>query len=328
MTDTPGRLLSLLSLLQMPREWPGSELADRLGVSTRTVRRDIERLRDLGYPVRASMGTTGGYQLVAGSAMPPLLLDDEEAVAIAVGLRTAARQPVDGIEDASVRALGKLLQVLPSRLRHRVRNLGTATLSWNMDGPVIDPEVLATVAGAATASERLRFGYVAGDGTQTRRFVEPHRLVAAGHRWYLVAYDLERGDWRIFRVDRIARPQLTGVRTPPRELPATDAVAYVRDRMYGLLPTYRADVTVQLPADAVMQRFGEQFGDVTPIDEHSCRVRSAADTLEWLAFRFVQLGCEFEVHGPPELAEHLRQLGGRVLRGVGAQISGHELPQI
>ena len=192
MSDTPGRLLALLSLLQTPREWPGSELARRLDVSPRTVRRDVDRLRDLGYPVEATLGAAGGYRLVAGSALPPLLLDDEEAVAIAVGLRAAAGTAVAGVEEASVRALGKLEQVLPSRLRHRVRTLGAATLPVGADGPVVDPEVLTALAGAAATRERVRFRYTAGDARESSRLVEPLALVPSGRRWYLVAWDVDR----------------------------------------------------------------------------------------------------------------------------------------
>ena len=186
MSNTSSRLLSLLSLLQMPRTWPGDELARRLRVSRRTIRRDVERLRELGYPVRARMGADGGYRLIAGTAMPPLLLDDEEAVAIAVGLRTAAANAVEGIEDASIRALAKLEQVLPSRLRRRVSAVSSATVPLVPlvpEGPGVDPDVLALVASAAAEGQRLRFGYLSADGVRSRRRVEPCRLVTAGRRW-------------------------------------------------------------------------------------------------------------------------------------------------
>ena len=315
MTDTPGRLLSLLSLLQTPREWPGSELAERLQVSLRTIRRDVERLRELGYPVRATMGAVGGYRLVAGKAMPPLLLDDEEAVAIAVGLRTAARHAVDGIDEASVRALTKLEQVLPSRLRHRVASLGAATVpmtAW--DGPTVDPERLTLLAGAISAHERLRFAY-----RSEERVVEPNRLVSAGRRWYLVAYDNGRGDWRVFRVDRIEEPRRTGVRVPPRQLPTDDAAEFVTRRLLTLAPTYRPVATLHAPADRVAGRLGGTFVDLEPLDEGRCLLRGHADTLEWWAMRLAVLGCEFEVHEPPELADYLRDLGARVSRSAPAR---------
>ncbi|GHH68976.1 transcriptional regulator [Kitasatospora indigofera] len=316
MTDTPARLLNLLSLLQTPREWPGSELAERLEVSPRTIRRDIERLRDLGYPVQATMGAVGGYRLVAGTAMPPLLLDDEEAVAIAVGLRAAAGHAVGGIEEASVRALAKLVQVLPSRLRHRVSTLNEATVPLlRGDGPTVDPEDLTLLAAAISNRERLRFGYRAVDGAESKRLVEPHRLVPAGRRWYLVAYDNGRDDWRIFRVDRITEPFATGVRTPPRELPAEDAAAYVAAKFSRLTPSFRAVATVHAPAEEVLRRF-PRADEVLPLDERSCRLQSREDSLEWLAMRLLMLGCEFEVHEPPELAGHLRALGARATRAT------------
>ncbi|KUL53339.1 transcriptional regulator [Streptomyces sp. NRRL F-4489] len=319
MSETSARLLNLLSLLQTPREWPGRELAERLGVTARTIRRDIERLRDLGYPVRATMGADGGYRLAAGTALPPLLLDDEEAVAIAVGLRSTAGQTVAGVEEASVRALAKLEQVLPARLRRRVATLGTATVPMpSGGGPTVDPEHLTVLAAAIANHERVRFGYRPVAGEQGRRLVEPHRLVAAGRRWYLVAYDNDRDDWRTFRVDRMAEPLATGVRTPPRELPAADAAAYVRERLRGPAALHRAEVTVHGPAEEVAARLGGPVGEVVPLDAERCRWHSAPDSLEWLAMRLVLLGREFTVHGPDELAGYLRELGGRAVRGAGA----------
>ncbi|TWP49571.1 YafY family transcriptional regulator [Lentzea tibetensis] len=304
MTDTPARLLRLLSLLQTPREWPGSELADRLEVSMRTVRRDVDRLRELGYPVEATMGALGGYRLVAGAAMPPLLLEDDEAVAIAVGLRSA--HAVEGVEEASVRALTKLEQVLPSRLRRRVSNLHAATVRVTSEDTPVDPEVLTTLAAAITNRERLRFAY-----RDEKRHTEPHRLVSAGRRWYLLAFDLERDDWRIFRVDRLSEPFPTGARITPRELPA-DAATYFTKRMYSLAPVYEMDVTLRMRADQVPDGLGE----VTPADDGTCRLRTAGDTLGWLAMRVATLGCEFVVNSPPELVEHFRELGTRVMRCV------------
>ncbi|MFC4122148.1 helix-turn-helix transcriptional regulator [Nonomuraea zeae] len=309
-----SRLLALLSLLQTPREWPGGELADRLGVSRRTIRRDVERLRDLGYPVEASMGSEGGYRLVAGMAMPPLLLDDEEAVAITVGLATAARQPVQGIEEASVRALAKLEQVLPSRLRYRVRSLSGATVPMPaIGGPEVDPEQLTVLAVAVENRERVRFGYRSNDGTAATRLVDPHRLVAAGRRWYLLGHDLDRDDWRIFRIDRIGDLRPTGARVTPREPPGEGAAAYVESRLYSLAPTYEAVVTLHTAVTEVISALGE----VTEIDERTCRLRMPADTLDWLGFRLFTLGCEFEVHEPPELAAHLRALAARLTRAAG-----------
>ncbi|MBB4918380.1 helix-turn-helix transcriptional regulator [Streptosporangium saharense] len=318
MSDTSARLLELLSLLQTPRDWPGSELAERLGVSPRTVRRDVDRLRELGYPVQATMGAAGGYRLAAGTAMPPLLVDDEEAVAIAVGLRTAASHPVDGIEEASVRALAKLEQVLPARLRHRVGALAAATVPMRtVDGPPVDPQTLVVLAGAVANRERLRFAYRAADGTETRRLTEPYRLVTAGRRWYLLAYDNDRDDWRNFRVDRIGDPLATGVRVPARVPPEQDVAAFVTGRLYSSAPTYEVVATLGLPAEEVARRLGGA-GGVEPIDERSCLLRGPADTLEWTAARLLMLGCEFEVREPPELVAYLRALGARATRAAQA----------
>ncbi|MEU7851370.1 YafY family protein [Micromonospora parva] len=317
MSDTPARLLNLLSLLQTPREWPGSELATRLGVSLRTIRRDVERLRDLGYPVRATMGAIGGYRLVAGKAMPPLLLDDDEAVAIAVGLRTAAGHAVAGIEEASVRALAKLEQVLPARLRHRVSALGAATepmLTW--DQPTVDPERLSALATAVNNQERLRFTYRRRDGVDAERVVEPYKLVSAGRRWYLVGYDNDRDDWRIFRVDRITDLRPTRNRVAARQLPASDAAAFMTEKLLELTPVYRAVVTLHAPVERMAGPLSGAGVELEPIDATSCRLRSNADTLEWLAWRLLTLGCDLEVHEPPELIARLRQIGTRATRAA------------
>jgi predicted DNA-binding transcriptional regulator YafY len=312
-----ARLLRLLSLLQTPREWPGSELAGRLGVTPRTVRRDIDRLRDLGYPVEASMGVLGGYRLVAGTAMPPLLLDDEEAVAIAVGLRTAARQPVAGIAEASLRALAKLQQVLPPRLARRVSSLTSATApSASSFASLVDPAQLTVIAGAVTARERVRFAYVANENVVSKRHVEPVQLVALGRRWYLLAFDVERDDWRIFRLDRISAALATGARFTPRVPPGGDSTEYVTQKMYDSAPTCRALATLRLPVELARARLADFAGELTAVDDGSCRWHSVEDTIDYLAFRLTLLGCEFVVHGPDELVEHLRGLGERISRSV------------
>ncbi|MEW2082333.1 transcriptional regulator [Streptomyces sp. NPDC005283] len=317
MTDTPARLLNLLSLLQTPREWPGSELAERLEVSPRTIRRDIDRLRDLGYPVEATRGAIGGYRLVAGAAMPPLLLDDEEAVAIAVGLRAGAGHAIEGIEEASVRALAKLEQVLPSRLRHRVTTLQAATIPLTRgDGATIDPQTLTVIAGTATGRERLRFGYRAGDGTETKRQVEPYRLISTGRRWYLVAYDMGREDWRTFRVDRVSEPFATGARFVPRELPTGDAAKLLGHSM-SRQPEYDIDVSFEAPAAFVAARLPEHLGAPVPTGEEMCRLRArSADSVEWLALRLALVDCEFTVHGPGRLSEYVTDLGSRLTRAA------------
>ncbi|MFC8075889.1 helix-turn-helix transcriptional regulator [Streptomyces sp. NPDC057307] len=325
MTDTPARLLNLLSLLQTPREWPGSELAERLDVSARTIRRDIDRLRDLGYPVEASRGAVGGYRLVAGAAMPPLLLDDEEAVAIAVGLRAGAGHAIEGVEEASVRALAKLEQVLPSRLRHRVSTLQAATVPLLVRGDAasVDPRTLTAIAAAITGTERLRFGYRAGDGAETKRQVEPYRLVSTARRWYLVAYDLGREDWRTFRLDRVSEPYPTGARFTPRELPTGDAAEFLSSSMSRAQSQVELDVSFAAPAEFVAARLPASVGVPEPTGPDSCRLRgSAADSLEWLALRLALVDCEFTVRQPARLIEHVRELGGRLTRAAGAAGAG------
>ncbi|QDY77253.1 helix-turn-helix transcriptional regulator [Streptomyces qinzhouensis] len=321
MTDTPVRLLNLLSLLQTPREWPGSELADRLAVSTRTIRRDIDRLRDLGYPVEATKGAIGGYRLVAGAAMPPLLLDDEETVAIAVGLRAGAGHAIEGVEEASVRALAKLEQVLPNRLRHRVTTLQNATIPLvRGDGATIDPRTLTVIAGAVSGREKLRFGYRAGDGAESKRLVEPYRLVSTGWRWYLVAYDLDRGDWRTFRVDRVSDPFATGARFAERELPMGSGAELLRATMSARSRKERdVDVSFEAPAEFVAARLPGHLGVPVPTGDLSCRLRHrSTDSVEWLAVRLALVDCEFTVHGPVELVEYVRDLGARLTRSTAA----------
>ncbi|MFJ7769053.1 helix-turn-helix transcriptional regulator [Streptomyces sp. NPDC097107] len=318
-TDTPARLLTLLSLLQTPREWPGGELADRLGVSRRTVRRDIDRLRELGYPVQATMGSDGGYRLVAGKAMPPLVLDDEEAVAIAVGLRAGAGHAVEGVDEASVRALAKLEQVLPGRLRHRVANLQAATTPLTSgDGPSIAPETLTVMASTVAGRERLRFAYRAGDGVESRRVTEPYRLVSTGRRWYLVAYDLDRDDWRTFRVDRVSEPFATGARFAPRELPTGSAAEYLRRSMQRRGDSYEIVVAFDAPAEAVAARLPQWLGTPEPTDDGaSCVLRATvSDAVEWMAVRLAMLGVDFRVREPAELVECVRGLGTRLVRAA------------
>jgi len=316
---TSSRLLSLLSLLQARREWSGGELSDRLEVSRRTVRRDIERLRELGYPVESLAGPAGGYRLRAGTAMPPLLLDDEEAIAIAVGLRTAARASVAGIEETAVRALVKLEQVLPAHLRRRVSALQSVTATPAPGGPTVDPRALTAIAAACRDAERLRFSYRGRDGARSRREVEPHSLVNLGRRWYLAAWDRRREDWRSFRVDRMSRPATTGIRFEPRELPAKDAAAYVTQSISATPTRYEARVTLHVPAERVRRSIGGQWGKLEPIDAESCEFRTGDDDLDWLALRVAALGVEFEVHEPPELVEHLRATAQRLRRATGGR---------
>jgi predicted DNA-binding transcriptional regulator YafY len=315
MLQTAARLLRLLSLLQAQADWSGQELADRLGVSTRTVRNDIDRLRSLGYPVHASSGVGGGYRLGAGAALPPLLLDDDEAVAVAVGLRTAAAGSVTGIQETSVRALAKLEQVLPSRLRHRVDALQAATVEIPAPGPTVDPEVLTVIAGACRDHQRLRFDYRGHDGSETTRTVEPHRLVHDRGRWYLVAWDADRTDWRTFRADRIRPRTPTGPRFAPREPPGGDVVTYLLRGVGAATWRFRARVRVHAPAAAIAGRLPPAVL-VEAVDEHTCIVDVGSDTPQMLAVYLGMLDADFEVGEPPELLEQLRTLADRYRRAI------------
>lgn len=313
MKETSARLLRLLSLLQTRPEWPGAELSARLGIARRTVRRDIERLRSLGYPVHSVPGVAGGYRLGAGAAMPPLLLDDEEAVAVAVGLRTAAGGSVEGIEEASLRALAKLEQVLPSRLRHRVTTLHAATATIPDRGPRVSSEVLTALAAACRGRERLRMDYLDHRGATTRREVEPHTLVSWGRRWYLLAYDPSREDWRTFRVDRVTPRVPNGPRYTPREPPAGDAVAYVLDHLGTAMWPVRATVRVAAPAAALA---GLTTGLVEPVDDDTCLLTLGGESLHLIAMVIGMLDADFVVVEPAELRGHLDRLAARFTRAA------------
>ena len=315
-------MLQLLSLLQTHRYWPGPELADRLEISPRTLRRDIDRLRSLGYPVDADRGVTGGYQLAAGASLPPLVIDDEEAVAIAVGLQAAAQGAITGIEESALQALAKVVQVLPPRLRQRVDALRAMTVPARWDGssngagpPTVDAVTLTTIAQACRDDERLRFAYIAKDGQQTAREVEPHRLVPLGRRWYLVAYDLTRHDWRSFRLDRLAGPHRTGDRYRPRTLPAEDAAAFVRSGIDSTTSRYAVDVIVHAPAAKVSSDV-DRWGTVEAVDERHCRLRMDVDTLDWPAMALGAIGADFEVLSPPELVDYIGDWARRFSRAA------------
>ncbi|WP_220453988.1 helix-turn-helix transcriptional regulator [Nocardioides immobilis] len=318
--STSARMLRLLSLLQTHRFWSGGELSERLEVSPRTLRRDVDRLRDLGYDVDAVRGVAGGYQLRAGSNLPPLLLEDEEAVAIAVGLRSTAGGHVGGLEETSVQALTKVIALMPPRLRRRMDALKTQTdaLPWS-GGPVIDAGVLTGLAQACRDDELVAFDYAAADGTATGRRVEPHRLVNLGRRWYLVAYDRDRQDWRTFRVDRVrGTPQLTGQRFRQRELHGGDAIAFVKTGLRSQPQRHQVRVRLAAPADQVEALMG-RWGSVEPIsdgDEGECRMTLNTDTLDWPVMILANLDCAFTVEGPAELGELLERVGRRFVRSA------------
>lgn len=315
MLETSARLLRLLSLLQTRPGWTGQALADRLEVSARTIRSDMEKLRNLGYPVHATPGVAGGYRLGAGTTLPPLLLDDEEAVAVAVGLRTAAGGTVTGIEETSLRALAKLERVLPNRLRGRVGALHTHIVATPKHGPTVDADVLTTIAAAARDRQRLRFDYRTHDGSASVRAVEPHRLVHTGRRWYLLAWDTDRQDWRTFRVDRIAPRTPTGPRFAARQPPGGDVSAFVAQGLDTALFRYRARVTVHAPAQTISKRVPHAVL-VEALDDRTCTVHAGADTPHQLALHLLMLDADFEVGAPPELIEVLHLLTGRLANAV------------
>ncbi|WP_079085491.1 helix-turn-helix transcriptional regulator [Streptomyces dysideae] len=308
MLETSARLLRLLSLLQAHREWSGADLADRLGVTPRTVRRDVDRLRELGYPVNASPGTGGGYQLGAGAELPPLLLDDDEAVAVAVGLRTAAGQGIEGIGETSVRALAKLEQVLPSRLRRRVSALNAFTVPM-LRGPqpsAVDPAVLTELANLCRDAERLRFEYSDHEGAPTRRTVEPHRLVCTERRWYLVAWDLDRDDWRTFRADRIMPRPPHGPRFTPRPPPADDLAAYVSRGVSTRAYAAQAVIRLLVPLEEAAERISPSAGTLEAEGDDACVLRTGAASLDVMVLHVMMTGFEFEVLEPAEFTESIR----------------------
>lgn len=294
MGDPTARTLSLLALLQTHRHWAGAELAERLGVSERTVRRDVDRLRALGYPVHASPGLDGGYQLAAGSHLPPLVVDDEEAVALAVGLRAAAGAAIAGIDETTVRVMAKLEQVLPDRLRRRVDALhsNVEVLRWRPREHV-PAEHLAVLATACRDREEVRFDYTRRDGEQARRLVQPLQLVSVGQRWYLVGWDVRRSDWRTFRVDRMIEPSLAGARFEPRELPAASAAEFVAAGLSAGRQQFVAVVTVDAERiDEVAGWFGSHMERVEGTER---QLRISSDTTWWLAGMIAVLATTFDI---------------------------------
>jgi predicted DNA-binding transcriptional regulator YafY len=315
MLETSARLLELLSLLQLKRDWTSSELASRLEVSTRTVRADIGKLRSLGYPVDARPGVAGGYRLVAGTAMPPLLLDDDEAVAVAVGLGAVATRGL-GVEETSLTALAKLEQVLPSRLRRRVETVREATSAVSGAEPPLDLRVLGAVAAAIRGHERLRFGYTKPGGSEAARHTEPQRLVSWGPLWYLLAWDLDRDDWRVFRVDRMVPRAPTGARFRPRVIPEDKVVEYVVGRVSKGASKYRARVLVHAPASQVAAKIFIPI-DIEVVDETTCRVELGSDDPNRIALLMAQLDVDIEVIEGDEVAVAFDRLATRFRRAAG-----------
>ncbi len=326
MANTSSRTLRLLSLLQARRYWPGPLLAERLEVSPRTLRRDVERLRELGYPVDANPGVDGGYALAPGASLPPLVVDDDEAMALAI----AVQSHLD--DQAALRALTKIVQVMPRRLRARLTAVraatATATATANPTATTtpttppwgttpIDHEILTTLALACRDSERVRLRYRAIDGKRTRREVEPYQLVPLGRRWYLVAYDLERHDWRTFRIDRITAAEGAGTSYGPRPLPYDDVTEYVRANVRGGTQQgrYAVEVVIEAPAETVAAHFG-RWAEVQVVTPTSSRVLLETDSLDGPLFSLGALGTDFRVIGPPELAAAARDWAARFARAA------------
>lgn len=317
---TTERVLRLLALLQSRPVWTGPQLAERLGVTTRCIRRDVERLRVLGYPVNATQGVGGGYQLGAGRALPPLLLDDEEAVAVAVSLRLAAGGTVAGASEAALRTLAKLDQVMPPRLRSEVRAIQDATETLPGAAVEIDGEVLSRLARACRDTVRVRFRYAGLGAEVTERLVEPVRLVATGRRWYLLAWDVDRDDWRVFRLDRMAEVTTSTWRFRTREHP--DPAGHVQRAVSTAAYKVQATVRVHAPAARVRARIPAAAGTVTEVDAHTSMLETGADDPDALAVQLGWLGADFTVLEPPELRAAVARLGQRFARA--AQREGYD----
>ncbi|MCU1578758.1 MAG: DNA-binding transcriptional regulator [Rhodoglobus sp.] len=315
MLETSARLLKVLSLMQSRPEWPGSELAERLDVSTRTIRNDVDRLRELGYPVDAARGSAGYYRLGAGATLPPLLLDDEEAVAVAIGLRAGAG--VSGIRESSARALAKLEQVLPHRLRRQVNAISNAmsrapeNTGTNVEDPEVAPAVLTAVAAAIHDSEWLRFDY-----RGETRLVEAYRLVSWLQRWYLVGRDPVAGEWQTFRVDWLELRMPTRRAFQPVPLPGGDYTDFVLRDVASTGWVVHARITVFAPAAEVLSRINAAVGIVESVDDETCVLVTGGDSLEIIAVYIGMLGLDFAVTEPPGLVEHLAVLGQRYARAV------------
>lgn len=331
---TAERLLRLLSLFTVRRCWGGDELAQRLSVTPRTIRRDVERLRDLGYQVRAVPGPYGGYELGAGTGLPPLLLDDDAAVAVAVGLRAVAGGAVGGMEgagmeEAAVRAAAVIERVLPGRLRARVDALRAAVVPLpgvRPDAAAVRPETLALLALACRDGERIRFGYTDAEGTASSRHAEPYRLVVTARHWYLVARDLDKGEWRSFRLDRLERPLRTGHRASPAGTPQApdtpDAARFVAEGIAAGGYRYQARVLVAAPADVVAARIPGLGAVVAAVSESACLVISGSNYLDMIALHFASLDLPFTPLEPPELRVRCAALSRRLGEAAASTDSG------
>ena len=317
MLTSSNRLLRLLSLLQTRRHWAGPDLAAALDVHPRTLRRDIDRLRELGYPIHASSGVAGGYAFRAGHALPPLLLDDDEALAVAITLRTAATGAVGGIEESALRALVKLEQVMPARLRGRVDALRAAIVPMERGGPTVDAAVLATLAAACRDQLRVGFDYTDGRGRASTRLVEPQGLAYTGYCWYLVAWDPARDDWRTFRIDRIAGAPRTGAHFAPRSSPeGGDLSAFVARSVSAPPYSEPPRIILHAPIAAMAARIPASAGRLEALDDGRCLLLSGTHSLDAMTYWLMALDVEFEVLAPAELRDHLRRAQDRLARSL------------
>lgn len=313
MSVISARVLELLTLLQSRRHWSGQELARRLEVSPRTLRRDVESLQDLGYPITTTRGTGGGYQLAPGGSLPPLVLNEDEAAAVVIALKEAATGTHPTEATAAVSALAKIVQVFPAKIRRRVDSLQRmATLPGPYGTPAtVDTTVLTTFALAARDHETVIFDYTDSKGASTSRRVQPHHVVSLDQRLYLIAHDLDRADWRIFRIDRASNAQRTRQIFTPRPLPVEDPAEYVRSRLYGAWTVYEVTATVEAPAEDVQEKLGG-WGEATPVNEKSCAVRIPTSDLDWATFALAGLHVPFTIHGPEEAITHAAGWGSRL----------------
>ncbi len=317
MLETSARLLRLLSLLQARRFWRGADLAERLEITERTLRRDVDRLRTLGYPVQSTAGVAGGYQLGQGASLPPLSLDDDEALATTIALRTVASGSVARVEDAALRALVKLEQVLPKRVQRRVE-AWSHVVALGASPHAVDMSLLSEIANACRDHRELRFSYSDRARVEQERRVEPSGLVHAGPRWYLVGWDTARRDWRTFRVDRIAPPVHVEGAFLPRPPPDGDLATYVSRSVSTAAYKVQASIVLHAPIETLRERISPSTGMLEPIDAQHCRLRVGASSLEGLTMWLGTLGHDFRIEAPPSLEARMREIGERLLRSCPA----------
>jgi predicted DNA-binding transcriptional regulator YafY len=319
MAETTSRILALLGLLQAHRQWSGPALANRLGVTERTLRRDVDRIRELGYRVEAARGPLGGYRLEAGGALPPLLLTENEAVTMAIGLRVAAQQGLVDGELTTQSALAKFEQVLPAALRRRVNALATHLQAETPRTPTVSQELLGTLALACRDSERIRFSYEDGKGERSQRVAEPHALVVAQRNWFLVCWDVRRSDWRTFRVDRISRLFGTRLKFEPRPLPGGDAASYVAASVASVRNHVHMDVLLKMPVAEARQAFGPWGTRAIQVDATTTKWSVDGESVEQLfgALAWIPAGVDYELLADPALLEFVRNAAARAARSVG-----------